>query len=312
MSGSGGTGELRLQRLSPMARAAVSREDIIEKISLMEGAKITITGENTINAQSGVLAIYADSVTCNDMPLVQNTMFLQSGSGYTPYSAEASGEISIGGELLGEIGYGYASVASSEMTPKTEVEMHFNDSVLTDIIRESTSFSTNGTGFQEFFTVPELNIYGAAKLLDENGSIISSGTAEQGDKIKIDLSFIYPESVRDGSRLNYQWYRGDEPIANASSGTYTITEGDEGKIIYCRITAKGGYVGEIESDGVLVGESIIPAPELSDRTETSIILKEIEGYSYSIDHGKSWQDEAVFSGLEPGRTYTFIQRSEAA
>ena len=309
VSGSGGTGELRLRRTSPMARAAVSREDIIENIKLMNGADITFSGENTVNAQSGVLAIYADSVTCNNMPLVQNTMFLQSGSGYTPYSAEASGEIRIGGELLGEIGYGYASVASSEMTPKTGAEMYFNDSALTDIIRQSASFSISDTGFQEFFTVPKLNIYGAARLLDQNGNIISSGTVDVGETIKVDLSSVYPESVRARSRLNYQWYRGDEPISNAASGTYIITEDDEGKIIYCRITAKGGYAGEIESDGVLVGESSVPAPELSDRTGTSISLKETEGYSYSIDHGESWQEEAVFTGLEPGRTYTFIQKS---
>ena len=309
VSGSGSTGELRLQRLSPMARAAVSREDIIEKISLMEGAKITITGENTINAQSGVLAIYADSVTCNNMPLVQNTMFLQSGSGYTPYSAEASGEIRIGGELLGEIGYGYASVASSEMAPKSAAEMCFNDSALTDITNGSTSFDIKDTGFQEFFTVPELNIYGAARLLDENGSIVSSGTAEQGDKLTVDLSSVYPESVRDGSRLRYQWYRGEAAIANATLDTYIISNEDDDSIVYCKIIASGGYVGEIESDGVFVGESSIPAPELSDRTETSISLKEVQGYSYSIDHGVNWQKEPVFTGLEPGRIYTFIQKS---
>ena len=309
VSGSDSTGEFRLQRLSPMTRAAVRREDIIENIKLMNGADITVSGENTVNAQSGVLAIYADSVTCNDMPLVQNTMFLQSGSGYIPYSAEASGEIRIGGELLGEIGYGYASVASSEMTPKTGAEMYFNDSALTDITNGSTSFDIEDTGFQEFFTVPKLNIYGAARLLDENGSIVSSGTAEQGDKLTVDLSSVYPESVRDGSRLRYQWYRGEAAIANATSDTYIISNEDDDSIVYCKIIASGGYVGEIESDGVFVGESSIPAPELSDRTETSISLKEVQGYSYSIDHGVNWQKEPVFTGLEPGRIYTFIQKS---
>lgn len=49
------------------------------------------------------------------------------------------------------------------------------------------------------------------------------------------------------------------------------------------------------------------SPELLSKTETSITLKSIDGYEYSID-GVNFQQSNVFDGLITGTEYTFYQR----
>ncbi len=50
-------------------------------------------------------------------------------------------------------------------------------------------------------------------------------------------------TVTDGTWTNspdtysYQWYRGSQPIAGATSGTYTLLAADEGAVIRARVTA---------------------------------------------------------------------------
>ena len=49
-------------------------------------------------------------------------------------------------------------------------------------------------------------------------------------------------------------------------------------------------------------------PETVEITEYSITLKKIEGYEYSIDEGRNWQNSNIFSFLAPDTTYSFVQR----
>ena len=49
------------------------------------------------------------------------------------------------------------------------------------------------------------------------------------------------------------------------------------------------------------------APELSSKTSSSIILKAVIGYEYSID-GLNWQESNEFGGLKPNHEYKLYQR----
>lgn len=53
--------------------------------------------------------------------------------------------------------------------------------------------------------------------------------------------------------------------------------------------------------------SVPIAPEIISKTTSSITLKRIDGYEYSID-GTNWQTNVVFIGLNPIYEYTFYQR----
>lgn len=62
------------------------------------------------------------------------------------------GAVTIGSESLGELGYGYASAASTGMNEQTSVGMKFGTAQLTDITNSFTEFTVAGNGWQPFFT----------------------------------------------------------------------------------------------------------------------------------------------------------------
>lgn len=59
----------------------------------------------------------------------------------------------------------------------------------------------------------------------------------------------------------------------------------------------------------LAPEDILPAPSLKDISDSSIEINAIEGLEYSINGGKTWQTEGMFSGLKPGVEYAVIARN---
>lgn len=52
----------------------------------------------------------------------------------------------------------------------------------------------------------------------------------------------------------------------------------------------------------------VPAPELTDKTDVRIEVKEVEGQEYSIDQGTAWQEKGVFEGLQAETAYEIITR----
>ena len=52
----------------------------------------------------------------------------------------------------------------------------------------------------------------------------------------------------------------------------------------------------------------VPAPELTDKTDVRIEVKEVEGQEYSIDQGGAWQEKGVFEGLQAETAYEIITR----
>lgn len=53
------------------------------------------------------------------------------------------------------------------------------------------------------------------------------------------------------------------------------------------------------------------AVKVTNVTDTEITLKKIDGYEYSKDYGKTFQDSNVFSGLTKGTLYHICQRKKA-
>lgn len=83
--------------------------------------------------------------------------------------------------------------------------------------------------------------------------------------------------------------------------------------LYQRIAETEEFSPSARSTGVSVkplkynNETIPKKPEISSKTDTSIALKKVDGYEYSID-SKTWQKDAVFENLEPETEYSLCQR----
>ena len=54
----------------------------------------------------------------------------------------------------------------------------------------------------------------------------------------------------------------------------------------------------------------VAAPEAIAKSGTSISLRAVAGYEYSIDGGATFQDSSIFGGLSPGTAYAFVQRAK--
>ena len=71
----------------------------------------------------------------------------------------------------------------------------------------------------------------------------------------------------------------------------------------------GDYV---ESDPIIVDtdekDPEVPDPVVVDKGEDFIELEPIPDGEYSCDGGKTWQDDPIFDGLQPGTDYEIIQR----
>jgi hypothetical protein len=69
--------------------------------------------------------------------------------------------------------------------------------------------------------------------------------------------------IEEGASISYQWYRNDQPIASATSRTYTLTKQDEGTASSVEVVAsKSGFVSVTKrSMGVRVAGSAASTPQ---------------------------------------------------
>lgn len=76
-------------------------------------------------------------------------------------------------------------------------------------------------------------------------------------------------------------------------------------------TSTSGMSAVSEPLNVTTDKSAVAAPAkpaLQKVTVDSITVESVKGQEYSIDNGKSWQDNGVFSGLKPASEYEIITR----
>ena len=286
-------------------------DDLAEAAELLSGCTVTISDSPTIRAKSGVMAIYADSVSVTGTNLVQDTMALADRSDeYSVYPMETPGAVMIGSDTIGELGYGYASVAATNVAEQTDVAMTFGGAALTDAEKNVKTFTVSANGFQRFLTTPTLALSGSVSITGA-----TDGVATVNTTLKLDLSELVPSraaTVSAGSyeNLTFQWYRDGSEITNATFSTYALTNNDNGKVITCVVTGKGFFEGSVTSNAVLVGsQSTVDAPTLAERTENSITLENAgNGYEYRIVGDGSWQGTTEFTSLDSGATYVFQQK----
>ena len=128
----------------------------------------------------------------------------------------------------------------------------------------------------EIQALPDKTVYELSDLLDLSGMIVyvcfDNGTAE---------------NVTDYSVSGFD---------NATVGkqTLTVSYGD----------FSGTFTVTVEKR---TNHDTPAAPVIEEITSSSVTLKAVNGYEYSVD-GKTWQDENVFENLEPHKEYSFYQR----
>ena len=244
-------------------------------------------------------------------------MVLADASGtYAPYAMISPGEVTTeNGSKIGELGYGYASVATTDIGAQ-DGALKYGDEELTNVDTGNNDFTISGSGIESFYATPTLSISGNIELTDASGSALE-GTVTPGTTLKVNLNGLKPSqaarTANDGSfdGLTFTWYRNGQSIDGALKNTYSLTDGDKDAIINCVVSGKGFFKGSVASDAVVVSSaSTAAAPKLANRTTTSITLQDAgEGYEYQlVEENSAWQTNTTFSNLKPGTSYVFVQR----
>jgi hypothetical protein len=156
-------------------------------------------------------------------------------------------------------------------------------------------------GRQDSITIPVLSALG--------GTVGIVGTTEYGELLGADLSGLTYNPSAMGDILQYLWKRDGMDIEGETAETYTLTEADLGARITLTVSADGIHaLGSVTSEPTEVVEKAYvaapAAPELLEKTPTSITLLSDPAMEYSINDGP-WQDSGEFTGLAALTTYTF-------
>ena len=140
-----------------------------------------------------------------------------------------------------------------------------------------------------------------------NGTVVISGECVYGSTVTCDISGLNPA----GATVAYQWYAGSAVINGANGNSYVITASDIGKAIKVIVSGTGDYTGAVESAPVIADKAKAdppPKPKVLLVTSTTVTLEPLDGCEYRMSGTSTYSDSTVFTGLTPGRNYTFYQR----
>lgn len=292
--------------------------DIVKATGLRDECSVTISGTPIINAKSGSIAIYAGAVSSPENNVVQTTMVLEDAYGtYAPYAMETPGAVTTSnGGKIGELGYGYASVATTDIGAQ-DGALYYAGEALTNVDTGDNDFAIIESGIESFYATPTVGITGSIALTNSNGTALE-GIAAVGTTLKVDLSGLKPSqaarTAHDGSfdGLTFTWYRNGQLVTGEAGNTYKLTDSDNGAVVYCIVSGTGFFKGSVTSEAIVVSsETTVAAPQLASRTTSSITLQDAgEGYEYQlVGENSAWQTNTTFSNLKPGTSYVFVQKN---
>ena len=90
------------------------------------------------------------------------------------------------------------------------------------------------------------------------GSVSILQTILTGTTVTADISGALPAGVTFG----YQWKLNGIAIPSATGSSYAVQETDYGKTLIVVLTANGNFTGSITSNGVIIGETVVPTGEI--------------------------------------------------
>lgn len=149
------------------------------------------------------------------------------------------------------------------------------------------------------FTVKEANVAPVAQGVSIKKSLVVDGVLEG--------SYTYSDANKDAeSGTAFQWYRADDAngtnraaISGASSQTYTVVNGDNGKYVSFEVTPNDGVLTGTAKQGAFFGPIVINdgftniAPAFTSDAVTSV--KDNETYTYSITYEDLNNDVPILS-----------------
>ena len=94
------------------------------------------------------------------------------------------------------------------------------------------------------------------------GAPAITGTAQVGEKLRVDTSSISDSDGLDKGTFNYQWLSDGADISKATYATYVLVEGDVGKAISVRVSFTDG-AGNAESLTSAATKAVTAAPAVS-------------------------------------------------
>ena len=269
----------------------------------------------TIFAESGICAISSKTVT-TPVTIVQNTV---------ETAPVQTVPIYIGSAKLGDLRAGFRSIAATmpdlaaDAYPMWYGSGDDPDPLLNWNADAGTlygdSFSVEKNSINRYWTLPQQKLGGTARISTNNST--PSETAANPNYLYVYLKDVTPASVttlNKNNKLTYQWYKDGEPISGKTS---TSLQSQGPGVYYYTVTGGERYRGTLTSTQFVVtaaGATELDAPELYTVTKDTITLKTPDegSYTYSIDGGKTWQDNVVFENLTPNTTYSIIRKDTSS
>lgn len=127
----------------------------------------------------------------------------------------------------------------------------------------------------------------------------------------------------DSVTYSYQWYRGSEPIYNANTSTYTMTDADEGKTITVQVSGDNVAGGEFANAAATVAvtkvpPTIITLPVISGTVSVGSTLTvntgvwDYPGWAGTPTYTYQWQWAHISANIYGANTNSYVVNSEDA
>lgn len=138
------------------------------------------------------------------------------------------------------------------------------------------------------------------------GTVEISGGAWLGSTVYANIAGLKPMTAN----VTYCWTV--DGVIVSTTNSYVIAVDDYGKTLTLTVCGTDGYVGEkVDSAEITKLTPIAPSfPVVSEVGMDFIAVVKTKGVEYSLD-GVTWQDEPVFTGLQPNTAYNIYARKKA-